>query len=257
MSDYRLGKLPAFKDPRTITLRSIIKKLPPSAKEFSVDKSLGFDIPVQMLGNDTHGDCVVVDEFNHALRFECLEQNKCISVTTDDALNQYWKEQGWTPRKFLCLDASPPKPDNGLVMLDAFKYWRTKGIVIGGKTYKIYAFATALEEQEIKWCVEYLYGAEFGVALPHSAVEQFDDNEPWSVVADDGGIDGGHAIYCEEYNEVGPVVLTWARKQQCTWEWFNKYRDESYGVVPAKNVDSPDNPIDEVKLSVLLAEITA
>ena len=253
----RLGKAPARIDDRTITLRSILKTLPPPPPYYMVDDGMPEKIPVSMLGNDSVGDCVIVAEDNHTLRFECVEQSKCIDLTVDDALNQYYKEQGWKPSRCSCLSMWNPKPDNGLVMLDALNYWRQSGLVVGGYTYKIHAYASALVESEIKQCIYYLYGAEIGIALPASAMDQFNAGLPWDVTDEEfKNILGGHALYVVGYDEVFLYVLTWGRVQRMTWAFYHKYMDEAYGVVTARNIDSSSNPIDEDALEKKLAEIT-
>jgi len=33
----------------------------------------------------------------------------------------------------------------------------------------------------------------------------------------------------------GPVCVTWGRKQQIMWAWFDKYCDEAYAIFDAKD----------------------
>src|SRR5260370_30532458 len=44
-----------------------------------------------------------------------------------------------------------------------------------------------------------------------------------------------HYVYISGYTPAGPVCVTWGRKQQMTWAWVNKYCDEAYAIVDAKD----------------------
>ena len=48
------------------------------------------------------------------------------------------------------------------------------------------------------------------------------------------------------YNAKGPVCVTWGRKQQMTWAFFDKYCDEAYAIVDDK--DSAKSKLDVQKL---------
>jgi len=52
------------------------------------------------------------------------------------------------------------------------------------------------------------------------------------------------------YNETGPVCVTWGRKQQMTWSFFDKYCDEAYAIVDDK--DSAKSKLDVAKLVAAL-----
>lgn len=256
MSNLRFGKRKARVDPRTIRLMDILKPLPPPPDSFSVDATLPLPIPLIMFGNDQWGDCVVAGRANATLRWELLEHGVVLPITTQQCLNEYWREQGWTPCPLSFFNFLRPKPDNGLVVLDSLNQWRQAGWIIPGEhADRIHAFASALQPQEIKWGCQYLYGVQIGVALPYSAVDQFNAGEPWTVLPDDGGVAGGHLMYSESYNPTGPIFCTWAKKQQATWEWLTRYMDESYVLVD--EADSPSSPIDVEKLEEILQQITA
>ena len=253
---YSLGKLPARKDPRTIKLSSILKTLPPPPDSFSVDTSLP-PMLNQMFGNDRWGDCVIAARANQTMRFEAYEHGVVPSITTQQCLDEYWKEEGYVPSSCWLFKAfQGPPPDNGLVALDSLNSWRKEGWIMGTQpSDKIHAFASALSELEFKLGCQYLEGVQVGVALPKSAEDQFSRNMPWEVVPDDGGIVGGHMIYGKGYNPTGPIIVTWAKEVQCTWDWYSKYRDEAY--VCVDNADSPDSPVDMAKLDAILQQITA
>src|SRR2546430_10990929 len=60
------------------------------------------------------------------------------------------------------------------------------------------------------------------------SMDQFNAGQPWDVVADDGGIDGGHAVALVGYDPDAWYVLTWGRVQKVTRAWFAKYVEEAW-----------------------------
>jgi hypothetical protein len=258
----KLGKLPARYDRRTIRLSQILNPLPPPPDTYSVDMHLPVQIPVSMLGNDEWGDCVQVGETNQLLRFECLEQSVCVPITTDDVLNEYWRKQGYAANKCWLLNLinrinGDTNPDNGLVVLDSLKSWRNEGWNLGGYNYKIHAFASALVDVEVKRCIQYLGGAQVGLAVPTNMIPQFNAGEPWTVDPSSSFTGEGHLVYAGMYDQDWLECITWGRKQLMSWEFFRKYRDESYGVIDERDLWKPDSPIDPDALEALLTQIIA
>jgi hypothetical protein len=52
--------------------------------------------------------------------------------------------------------------------------------------------------------------------------------------------------------------VTWGKRIQATWEFFDKYVDEAYAIIDSQNSwqDPENDPIDIPKLEQYLAEIT-
>jgi len=92
-SDYSLGKLPAFYDPRNLKFEKFIKKdigiLPES---FNNEKMHKFKL--KMYGNDKNGDCAIVAETNQVQRFEFIDQKKPLTFNDEDVLKQYFYQTG-------------------------------------------------------------------------------------------------------------------------------------------------------------------
>ena len=262
---YKLGKLPVKRDLRTIAFSNILNTavLPPIPDIWDVDIGSGTNIPEGMFGNDKWGDCVIACRANQELRFQVYQQEKVINITTQDCLTEYWSEEAkndsvscWT--KFLSNIGIAKHADNGLVMLDSLNEYRQKGWNLDGENYKIFAY-TALNcknHNELKQAIYLLDGIQIGVKLPASAQEQFSAGKPWTVVPG-SPIEGGHCIYGVGYNDVGPIIVTWAQKVQTTWEWFDLYCDEMYGLISNKDVWQINNPINIELLQQYLNQITA
>jgi len=59
------------------------------------------------------------------------------------------------------------------------------------------------------------------------------------------------------YDENGLVCMTWGERQHLTWEFWDTYVDEAYGIVDNKNDWIEDSPVDVNKLNSYLQKITA
>lgn len=255
----RFGKKDARIDERTIRLKTILKEMPAYPPSYFIDNNLSQPIPISMLGNDTHGDCVICAKANHTLRFEEFEQDTIIPITTEDCLSQYWKEQGWRECSLKFLNPFNPKPDRGLVMLDSLNDWRHNGWDIAGKKYTIYAYASVPTAVEVKAAVYLLNGVNMGIRVPQSAIDQFKAGQPWEALSPlDSRFVGGHAIYVVGYDSQYLYVITWGKVQKMSWAFYSSYTDEGYAIVdqadPWLGVNSP---VDILKLNEILHQITS
>ena len=245
--DYMLGKLPQKVDKRTFKLRAILNKklLPPLPDEYITDSTCPSLLDNFMFANDKYGCCVMSGRAHITLRFECFEQGQIITISDDDVVNAYLHESGGA--------------DSGLVMLDSLRNWRKEGWWAGGKAYNIYAFAqiSIKQHNDCRYAVFIFRGAYIGVALPKSAKNQ----DVWDVVeGPDGewGSWGGHCVYVNEYNAIGPVCITWGKRQQMTWDFWDKYVDEAYAIIDNRDtfVNAETNPLNCEKLVSLLEEVS-
>jgi len=249
----KLGKLPAKRDRRNLKLAKFLKPLPEIPSAYDVDFSLPVLPSLPMFANDEWGDCVIADRAHHTLRAEAAEQEKLITITDAEVLEEYWREGGGD---------NSTRPDNGLVVLDSLKAWRSPGWTVGGQHYDIFAFAEVQRrrQHEVQAAIYLLGGLCTGFALPLTAQKQFDKGQCWYVVKGQGsgpGSWGGHCMYLCGYSHIGPTAITWGKKQLMSWEFFYKYCDEAYAVVDNKNRFMANSPLDVVKLSDYLRRITA
>ena len=86
-------------------------------------------------------------------------------------------------------------------------------------------------------------------------MNQFKTGQTWDITIDNR-ILGGHCIYIVGYNEIGPICVTWAKKQQMTWAWWDKYVDEAYALVDNKDLWTLNSIIDIDLLDKYLRIIT-
>lgn len=117
---------------------------------------------------------------------------------------------------------------------------------------------------EVKACIYLLNGIYVGFQVTQSAMDQFNAGQNWDVVPNPGAILGGHCVYGMVYQKIfgytedGPLCITWGKRQQMTWAFWDKYVDEAYGIVDNKDdwTDPDHNNIDVVALEKILEEIT-
>jgi hypothetical protein len=242
---FKLGKAAAKKDKRNLKFAALLRAAPvlPDSYDFDTTHS---GIPTPMFGNDTYGDCVIAGRAHQTLRFEDIEQGSVLMITDKDVLKEYFKETGG--------------PDTGLIVLDSLKLWRKKGWKVGKSTYKIKAFAEVgfTNHEEVRQVIFADVGIGLGLQLPRSAQKQIQSGQPWTVTSgpdSQPGSWGGHYVYVPGYTPSGPVCVTWGRKQQMTWDWLNKYCDESYAIFDAKD-SFKKAVIDKAKIGAFLKSLT-
>ncbi len=248
MTNYKLGKLPPRVDPRTFKLSNLLvkKNLPVLPDSYDVDTQFATNFSDNnMYANDQYGDCVIAGRAHMTLRFEAFEQILLIKISDKEVTDEYFKESGGQ--------------DSGLVMLDSLNEWRKSGWTAAGKSYNIYAYAQIdkFNHDELKYSVFLLRGAYTGFSVPQSAMDQFNAGQPWTVVSG-SRILGGHCVFIKGYNATGPICVTWGRDQQMTWEFWDTYFDEAYGVVDAQDswMDPATDPLDCALLNSYLNDIT-
>lgn len=201
--------------------------------------------------NDTIGDCTIAaaGHMIEAWLGYGSGDTEQPGVTDDQVLATYEAVSGYRP--------NDPDTDRGAVMQDVLDYWRKTGV--GG--HKIAAFA----QVDIKNAAEmkkalYLFGHLYvGVNLPQIAEEQFDAGAAWTVVDDDGGEAGGHAITIGYIGRNQCEGITWGRAQVITFEWLAKYAEEAWVAISSdwlsKYGVSPEG-LDEHALGEAFAAMT-
>ena len=248
MLQFKLGKRDTKIDTRTIQLRTILKELPPLPDAWHIDDHLPVAVPTPMFANDKLGDCVIAGRAHQTLRFECIEQQTCIDISDTDVIEEYYNE-GCVLHQWLPLHV-----DRGLVLLDALNHWR-RGWTIGGERYDVYAFAEIepWDHREVMACVAFVSGIQAGIQVPSSVWKQFEANEVWDITTE-SRIEGGHCVYVNGYDTVGPKFVSWGRQCQMTWDFWKTFCDEAYGIVDNKN--KPDSVVDIEMLANILRQIT-
>jgi hypothetical protein len=254
---------------RTLKLATIFKELPPIPASFDVDSLYpGIRILTPVYGNNDYSCCVISARAHQTLRFEAFEQDRYLSeLSTKNVTDEYFKESGGK--------------DSGLYLLDSLKCWRNGWLIGGpasakklgcwhkkpvpppppqGKIYNIYAFGelNPLHHEDVRATCYLLNGVYIGLALPNIARDQV----IWSVEGDpEKDADskkwswGGHCVYVYAYDAEGLWCVTWGAKKKMTWQFFDTYCFEAYGVIDNANKWMDNSPVNISKLDAYLQEI--
>jgi hypothetical protein len=244
---FKLGKGKARRDPRNLKLKTILRAPVEVPKEYDFDTSHK-GVPTPVFANDRYGDCVIAGRAHQTLRFELIEQKKVIAITDADVVTEYFLETGG--------------PDQGLIVLDSLKRWRKKGWKAAGDTYFITAFAEIDRgvPSQVKRTVFIDLGVGLGLALPISAQAEFEAGKPWRITSGPGSAPnswGGHYVYVTGYTALGPTCVTWGRKHQMSWGFFDRYCDEAYAVIDAINTPKKRRALDAAKVAAFLDNVSA
>jgi hypothetical protein len=236
----RFGKKEAKRDARNFEFKSLVLRAPPLPRAYDFDRRYAA-VPTPMFGNDLHGDCVIAGRAHQTLRFEYLEQRAVLEIRNEDVLREWHRENHDT--------------EDGLAVLDSLKEWRTEGWRVGSRTYTIKAFAELdrKDHDEIRRAIVMQVGVGIGLSLPDSALPMFEEGRRWDVVSGPDSYPdpfNGHYVYCPAYAEDGP-------KHPMTWAFFERYCDEAYAMIDARDAAARDllgleGELDHQRLDALL-----
>jgi hypothetical protein len=253
MPGLRLGKHPATDDARDLQFTKYLDatKIPPPPAEFGHEalfpaKGWG------MLGNDEWGDCAWAGPAHETMLLS-TEGGHQATFTTEGVLSDYAAGTGFNP------NAGPPghnPTDKGSDVRDVLKYRRKTGIVDAAQArHKIGAFVK-LEPKSLEQVYQALYifqAVGIGIEFPSSAMNQFNQGKPWSVV-EGARIEGGHYV-CAVGKRENIDIVTWGALQQMTVGFFEKYCDEAWAYISTEDLQKEENP-DGFDLSQLKEDLT-
>jgi hypothetical protein len=233
MARYKLGRTaphPAETHPR-LRLGDFLASYPPAP---AVVDYIGKVADWPMFKNDELGDCTCAGIAHMLEAWTTYGSGKTVEVTDADVVKLYEAVGGYVP--------GDPSTDQGANMQDVLTFMRKTGMA----GHKILAFASVDvgNTAELEAAMALFGHVYVGVNLPAIAQDQFSNGQPWDVVADDGGIEGGHAItWGYAAKGADHKVITWGAVQQATPAWFARYVEEAWVVVSQDFVDAAgDNP---------------
>lgn len=250
------------KDVRTLTLDEFIKKdavQAPASWDF--DKSRKPFTP-HMWGNDSYGDCECAGVANYLVRLERVETKQTPPVTDDDVIARYKKMTG--------CQSPGDNNDTGLNTVDNLNSWRAgwtlvkewKPGVESARTYNIdaYGMVNHKDPHQTRLAAYLFHGILIGADLPITAQAQFENGQPWDVVAgagssSDAGSWGGHCMYGKAYDPNHMKLLTWEKEVIVTNAWWDAYVSESFCVIDSLDTWKKNNHAFDV--NALLAEMSS
>lgn len=188
-----------------------------------------------MLGNDQYGDCVWAGG-DHEHIYWNKEANKAVTFTEKTALADYAKCTGFNP--------NDPNTDQGTDMQVAASYRLKTGLIdTSGTRHKIGAYValTTGDTTQLKQAI-YLFGVVgVGINFPASAMTQFNDGKPWTVISK-SSIQGGHYIPVVGYDSKYFYLVTWGKLIKMSYGFFEKYNDESICYLDSEMMTSGLSP---------------
>jgi hypothetical protein len=225
MQTVRLGRIRPASRPMAPRFRALMKglaaaPLPPS-RDWSAKAMASLR---QVLGNNDQGNCTCASLFHRFGVWSGNDGPATIVGTTAECLSLYHQIGG--------------PGDNGLVITDVLDWAKSRGVVIGGKTYKIdgYCSVNPTDADEVKAAVQILASPNIGFNVPSEWMGRNTyDGAVWRKPKSYRFV-GGHDVTLTGYTETGPIVSTWGMLITMAWDAFTDARivDEMYGsVAPA------------------------
>jgi hypothetical protein len=162
-------------------------------------------------------NCTAADS-GHQIMLHTANVGSIVVPTTQDVMNAYSAESGYNP--------NDPSTDQGAAESDVCAYMLKTGIL--GHKSEMWASVDPININHVKWTMQLFGACRIGVSLPNSAMDQFDNGQPWRAVDPDGGFAGGHDVPIVKYEGDMLYVVTWGRLQGMDLGFFKRYVDESY-----------------------------
>lgn len=213
----KLGKLPARKDSIKLKLADYLVAQTPPTKAGHQNLVLDWD---GLLGNDQYGDCVWAGAAHETILWN-TEAKQSVTFTEQSVLSDYSAVTGFNPKK--------PATDKGTDVQIAASYRLKTGVKDEtGKRHQVAAYL-AIDQKNLSQLRQAIYqfsNVGIGIEFPSSAMTQFNDGKPWSVV-NGAKIEGGHYIPAIGYDSQYIYVVTWGKLQKMTWGFYAKYCDEA------------------------------
>jgi hypothetical protein len=180
-----------------------------------------------MLGNDQYGDCVWAGAAHEHMLLNKVVNGIDVPFDETAVLGDYSAVTGFDP--------NDPSTDGGTDVHTALSYRRKTGIAdSNGTRHQIGAYVS-LDPKSWEHLEQatYIFGAVgIGIEFPSSAMDQFNNGEPWDVV-EGATIEGGHYVpTVGSLQAAGEVsVLTWGKRQVLTQAFYEQYNDEAWTYV--------------------------
>jgi hypothetical protein len=245
-----LGKKPFTEDKRDFKLKEVAVSLPKFPSKPFGSGSLFTDWGV--LGNDKYGDCVFAGADHETMLWNRLARHD-VSFVEANALADYSAVTGFNP--------NDPSTDQGTEVRAAMGYRRDTGLIAAdGTRHKIDAYVS-IDPKNWDMLIRsiWTFGAVgIGFAVPNSIWNQWSAGAVWDIVANDGGIDGGHYVPMVGYPAVDQVTfITWGKRAVMTRAFYEKYNDEAWVPLTKEELRPPSNVrnIDWDTLSSMLSSL--
>jgi hypothetical protein len=242
----KLGKLAPKHNPKTLLFHNYLKTTappPPPAKAYYEYKVPSWG----MMQNDTFGCCTCACA-GHEVMNRTAHSGTIITPTDAQILAMYGA---------VCpgFDPASDANDNGAAITDVLNYMSITGLA--GEKIDGWAAIDYTSEDTIRQAI-YLFGScNIGIQIPASAMQQTEAGQAWTVLGDDGGIEGGHCVALMGYGSAGLTCVTWGQLQQLTWDWLMTYCDEAYVELALDWVKANGTAVNSLNMAQLTQDLAA
>lgn len=237
---FKLGKKDFVEDKRDFKLarympevKGVLPTVPESFGHYDLigNNAWGMD------GNDTVGNCVFAGG-DHETLLWTTEGGHQAAFSAETAIADYSAVTGYNP--------SNPDSDQGTVVRDALKYRQKTGLIdVNSKRHKIGAYVsidpTKVDSKGRPYELmnaTYLFSAVgIGIQFPASAMDQFNQGKPWTVVKG-SKIEGGHYVCVIGFDGTYFLVVTWGKLQLVSIEFMLKYCDEAWALLSSEFINN-------------------
>lgn len=193
-------------------------------------------IPSSWYAYNGAGNCAWAGPGHEEMEIDKNSKKPVSPFTCLNILNQYAEYLGLANAQ--ALTASN---DQGSNVRDVLQWRATKGLLDANNVAHKIGVYVSVEPGNLTdlWEALYLFEAVgIGINFPESAMDQFNNNQIWSVVSG-AQIDGGHYIPLVGHpsNNVWTCV-TWAKRQTMTPQFITKYCDEAWAYISAERYNA-------------------
>lgn len=176
----------------------------------AVDWTLAISEPLEMMLNDTIGDCTAAD-IGHIILLQTACGSGIFVPSNADVETFYSGCVGYVP--------GDPSTDVGASLSEAAGHARRVGMA--GHKIRGALDVNFRKPESIKQSIYLFKNCAFGVRLPKSAEDGF-GKRIWNNITDTN-ILGGHDVPGVAYDDEGVVVITWGGYQKVSWAWLATY----------------------------------
>lgn len=218
--NFKFGRQPFIKDERDLHYRNYrATALPPIPVSFGHQ---GLIADWGMLGNDSVGDCTCAGADHGIMLWTAEGSNQAATFTAANTISDYSAITGYNP--------NDPNSDQGAQIRNVLSYQLKTGMIdASGKRHKIGAYLQ-IDQTNLNEVLEaaYLFSVvEIGINFPDSAMTQFNQGQPWTVVPG-ATIEGGHDVPIVGYDGTDLYVVTWGKLQKMSPDFFATYCEEAW-----------------------------
>jgi hypothetical protein len=141
------------------------------------------------------------------------------------------------------------------VELDVLTDWKANGLA--GHVLLGFADPNVANIQEVKQAIATFGGVYIGMQVPNYIMEGPPNPAvPWDVVADNGGIDGGHCVFVVGYAAGIFKFISWGQVYTMTVAFWNKYVQEAHALLSPEWIATWGAP-NGLNLDQLTADLAA